>query len=205
MATTSADPSHSKGAATRERILSQALRLAGVVGLAGLTIGELATQLGLSKSGLFAHFKSKENLQLMVLDAAAEHFAARVFRPALKAPRGEPRIHALFENWLRWTSSRELPGGCIFLAGAAEWDDQEGPVRDRLVEWFEKLNQSLARAASIAVEEGHFPKDLDTAQFAYDLHAIVLKYHLQARLLRSPDALSRAGDAYHRLLAATRV
>jgi AcrR family transcriptional regulator len=120
----------SKGSATRGRILSRALELASQLGLEGLTIGELATDLGMSKSGLFAHFRSKERLQLAVLELAAEGFTSRVFRPALKRPRGEPRLRAIFENWLAWVSS-DRQGGCIFLAGAMEYDDRGGPLLSR--------------------------------------------------------------------------
>ncbi|HWO11575.1 MAG TPA: TetR/AcrR family transcriptional regulator, partial [Polyangiaceae bacterium] len=124
----------SKGEATRARIVQRALELAARVGLEGISIGELAQDLGLSKSGLFAHFGSKEQLQLDVLDLAAELFRASVFDPALRAQRGEAKVVRLFENLLAWVHDRGQPGGCIFLAGAFEWDDVPGPVRQRVVE-----------------------------------------------------------------------
>lgn len=192
--------SASKGEETHARIVERARTLASTVGLGGLTIGALAADLGLSKSGLFAHFKSKEKLQLDVLDAAAEHFRVEVFVPAVKKPRGVPRMESIFDNWLRWVRSKELPGGCIFLAGALEWDDREGPVRDKLTLWFQALHLGLARAAEIAIKEGHLRPDLDVSQFASEWHAIVIKYHLDARLLRDKRALSHARSAFERLL-----
>lgn len=190
----------SKGEETHARIVERARILASQIGLEGLTIGALAADLGLSKSGLFAHFKSKEKLQLDVLDAAAEHFRREVFVPALGKPRGEPRIFAIFENWLAWALSGDLPGGCIFLAGALEWDDREGPVRDKLSLWFRALQFGLIKAAELAVSEGHFRSDLDRAQFASEWHATVIKYHLDARLLRDKRALDHARSAFERLI-----
>jgi AcrR family transcriptional regulator len=193
----------SKGEATRARIIQRALELATRVGLEGLSIGDLAQDLGLSKSGLFAHFGSKEQLQLDVLDAAAELFRAVVFDP-VRGAVGQARLVALFENMLKWVQARDLPGGCIFMAGAFEWDDAQGPVRQRMVEWFEKLNGSITRAVASAVEHGEFRADLDVELLAYELHSIALKYHLEARLLRSKKALALARRAFQRLLAEAR-
>jgi AcrR family transcriptional regulator len=194
----------SKGEATRARIIQRALELATRVGLEGLSIGDLAQDLGLSKSGLFAHFGSKEQLQLDVLDAAAELFRAVVFDPVMRGAVGQARLVALFENILKWVQARDLPGGCIFMAGAFEWDDAQGPVRQRMVEWFEKLNGSITRTVAAAVEQGEFRADLDAELFAYELHSISLKYHLEARLLRSKKALTLARRAFQRLLADAR-
>lgn len=189
-----------KGEETHARIVERARILASTLGLEGLTIGALAADLGLSKSGLFAHFKSKEKLQLDVLDAAADHFRTEVFVPALKKPRGVPRMEAIFENWLSWVRSKDLPGGCIFLAGALEWDDREGPIRDKLTLWFQALHFGLGRAVDLAVAEGHLCPDVDVSQFASDWHAIVIKYHLDARLLRDKRAITHARTAFDRLL-----
>src|SRR5512140_581658 len=132
-----------KGAQTREAILDHGLRLASELGLEGLTIGRLAEALELSKSGLFAHFGSKEALQVAVLDRAGERFAEVVVRPALAAPRGEARLRALFERWLAWPREVALPGGCIFVQAASELDDRPGAARDRLAalerEWLETI------------------------------------------------------------------
>ncbi len=194
------DSTPSKGEDTKERIVAHGLRLASSMGLTGVTIGELASDLGLSKSGLFAHFKSKERLQLDILDAAAEHFRAKVFLPALCVPRGEARLRAVFENWLAWVSSEELPGGCVFLAGALEWDDREGAIRDRLVSWFQALEHGVTKACRLAVEEGHLACSTDPGQFAWTMHSIVMKYHLDARLLRDQRALTRARLAFERVM-----
>jgi AcrR family transcriptional regulator len=193
-----------KGEATRAAILERGVSLATEAGLDGLTIGRLATDLGLSKSGLFAHFKSKEALQIQVLDAAAERFVEEVVRPAVKKPRGEPRLAALFERWLAWTKSNSGPGGCVFVAAAAELDDRPGPVRDRLVAlqkgWLEVV-QTVYRTG---VEERHFRSDVDAEQFAYELYSVMLGFHHAERLLRDPRADSRANAAFDRLLSTVR-
>jgi AcrR family transcriptional regulator len=194
----------SKGQATRERIVEHALRVAGERGLEGLTIGELATDLGLSKSGLFAHFKSKERLQLAVLEAAADDFTRQVFGPALKEPRGLVRLRSILQHWLEWVHSSRLPGGCIFIAGAMEWDDREGPVRDALVHWFAELSAGLQKAVRLCIETGELRADTDPAAIAYELHGIALKFHLEQRLLRSPKAFERTNHAFERLLDSAR-
>lgn len=194
----------SKGEATRSRIIARALELAGSVGLGGISIGDLAQDLGLSKSGLFAHFGSKEQLQLDVLDVAAEAFRADVFDPAQRASRGAANLRLLFENVLEWSHSRKASGGCVFLAGAFEWDDVQGPVRQRLVEWTGKFNTALTRAAAAAVEQGELRADLDVELFGYELHGILMKYHVEARLMRSRKALALARRAFERLLADAR-
>lgn len=192
-----------RGAETKERIVDQAVRLASRDGLDGLSIGGLATELGLSKSGLFAHFGSKEELQLQVLQAAVERFKEVVVRPGLAAPRGEPRIRAFFERWLDWDAGA-MPGGCILVAAEVEFDDRPGPQREFLVgakrDWFD----TLAKAARLAVEEGHFRPDLDPRQFAFELYGIILGYHNAKRLLQDPQAPRRARAAYDRLVASVR-
>jgi AcrR family transcriptional regulator len=194
----------SKGEATRARIVQRALELTTSVGFEGLSIGDLAADLGLSKSGLFAHFGSKEQLQLDVLDAAAESFKAAVFDPVPRGTAGDARVVALFDNMLEWIQSREMPGGCIFMAGAFEWDDAQGPVRQRLVEWHEKFKLGIVRSVSIAVEQRLFRADLDAELFAHELHGILLEYHLEARLMRNKKALSFARRAFQRLLVDAR-
>ncbi len=174
--------------------------LASLAGLGGLTIGALAEHTGLSKSGLFAHFGSKATLQIETLKAAAERFLAAVVRPALSEPRGEPRVRALFERWLAWSSTAGAPGGCVFVAASVELDDREGPVRDYLVEaqagWFD----IIARTARLGVESGNFRADLDVRLFAHELQSLFLGYHFARRLLRHPDAEARARAAFERLL-----
>lgn len=194
----------SKGEATRARIVQRALELTTSVGFEGLSIGDLASDLGLSKSGLFSHFGSKEQLQLDVLDAAAESFKAAVFDTVPRSAAGDARVVALFENTLDWIQSRDMPGGCVFMAGAFEWDDAQGPVRQRLVEWHEKFKLGLVRAVSIGIEQRLFRADLDAELFSHELHGILLEYHLEARLMRNKKALSFARRAFQRLLADAR-
>ncbi len=193
-----------KGEETRQRIVDHAITLASTHGIGGVTIGALADALDLSKSGLFAHFRSKEALQIAVLEAAAERFTQFVVVPALKAHRGEPRVRALFERWLLWGDQDVLPGGCVFFAATGELDDRPGPVRDVLVQAQRDLLGTLAHAARIAVEEGHFRPDLDLEQFAFELDAIVLGYHHCSRLMRNPAARDRARAAFERLVASAR-
>ena len=190
----------SKGEETRGRILDRAFRLATRDGLDGVSIGALASDLGLSKSGLFAHFGSKEDLQVEVLRVAASKFEEAVLRPAFKAPRGLPRIKKIMENWLRWTTDPALPGGCLFMAAATELDDREGRPRDFLVTSQKQLMASLAKAAQIAIAEGHFRSDLDCEQFAFEFDAIVFAFNHARRLLRDPQAEARARHAFRRLI-----
>src|SRR5688572_12116590 len=160
----------SKGSETRERILDQAYRLAARDGLEGLSLSTLATEIGMSKSGLFAHFKSKESLQIELLKQAEAHFEASVWAAALKAPRGEPRIKKLFELWLAWADSPELPGGCLFMAASIELDDHAGAPRDLLVKEQKRNLGSVAKAARLAIEAGHFDAKLDCDQFAFEMN-----------------------------------
>jgi AcrR family transcriptional regulator len=192
----------SKGEMTRQAIVDRATRVASRVGLGGLTIGSLAADTGLSKSGLFAHFNSKESLQLQVLEHARSRFVDLVVRPALKAPRGEPRVRALFDRWLAWCG--DLPGGCVFVAAASELDDQPGPVRDQLAanqrDWLETVT-TVFRGG---VTEGQFRADADPEQFAHDLYGVILAYHHASRLLRDGKAEERARRALDRLIDAAR-
>lgn len=194
----------SKGTKTRTSILTHATELASQVGLSGLTIGSLAEELELSKSGLFAHFRSKEALQVQVLEHAAADFAQRVVIPSLKEPRGEPRLRALFERWLAWGLDSGLPGGCVFVAAASELDDRPGPARDRLValqrEWFAVLSLSVRKG----IESGVFDRKCDPDQFAQDLYGIMLGCHHQSRLMKDPQAEARARRAFDALLDAAR-
>jgi AcrR family transcriptional regulator len=194
----------SKGDDTRERILDRAFRVATRDGLEGLSIGMLAGELGMSKSGLFAHFGSKEDLQIEVLRAAARRFEDFVWRPALKVARGEARLRKVLERWLLWVNEPSMPGGCIFVAAAAELDDKDGRPRDFLVGEQKKLCAALAKAAHLGVEEGQFRRDLDCDQLAFDAYSLVFGYTFQRRLLRDPKAEVRARRAIDRLLASAR-
>jgi AcrR family transcriptional regulator len=193
----------SKGDDTREAILDEAIGLASRVGLHGLTIGSLAAQSRLSKSGLFAHFRSKESLQIQVLDHAAAMFVDAVVRPALAAPRGERRVRELFERWLAWCGA-DLPAGCIFIVATSEFDDEPGPVRDRVVRVQRDWMDTIATVFRTGITEGQFRADADPDQFAHELYGIVLAYHHARRLLRDPQAERRARSALERLLDAAR-
>lgn len=193
-----------KGEETRTAILERAAGLASQVGLEGLTIGRLAEELDLSKSGLFAHFHSKEALQVQTLRFAAQVFIDRVIRPALKAPRGEPRLRALFKGWLSWARADLMKGGCVFVAAATELDDREGPARAELVKQQRDWLETIATVARTAVREGHFRKGLDVEQLAHDLNGVMLAYHHARRLLRDPQAEVRARNAFEAVVAAAR-
>ena len=194
----------SRGEVTRQMILERALSLASELGLEGVTIGHLASDLSLSKSGLFAHFQSKEALQLQVLDFAALRFVEIVIRPAMASPAGERRIRTMFDSWLAWPRQEALPGGCFFVAAATELDDRPGTLRDRLVELQVRWLGVLAESARQAVAEGEFQPEIDGEQFAHDVYGIMLAYHHAARLLRDPKAQVRARAAFESLLAASR-
>lgn len=191
-----------KGEETRQAILARAFELANVIGVAGLSIGHLAEATGLSKSGLFAHFGSKEALEVAVVDEAARQFVQAVMVPALRQPRGEPRVRALFERWLDWGAR---PGGCFFVGATAELDDRPGPPRDRLVQVSKDWIDALATAARIAVTEGHFRDETDPDQFAFELYGLMLASHTYARFLRDDDALVRTRKAFDRLVGSARV
>jgi AcrR family transcriptional regulator len=191
----------SKGEETRERIVDRAWRMAGRDGLSGLSIGKLASELGLSKSGLFAHFGSKEELEVEVLKAAADRFTEQVMRPALQAPRGVARLRKMFKNWLSWVNDPAQPGGCLFLAAGAELDDSPGPQRDFLVAAQSGLRATLAKAARLAVEAGELRRDLDCDQFAFEMQGVVMAYHHSRRLLRDPKAEQHVKAAFERLLS----
>ncbi|MBI1904850.1 MAG: TetR/AcrR family transcriptional regulator [Rhodocyclales bacterium] len=191
-----------KGKQTRSAILDAALLQASETGFESLTIGSLAERSGLSKSGLFAHFGSREELQIAAIEAAAQRFAETVFMPALKAPRGLPRIRALFENWMSWSRRVGLQHGCPMLAAAVEFDDRPGPVRDTVAGHYERLERELERAVSLAIEQGHFRPDVDAGQFVFEMTGILFSSHHRGRLLRRPDATTRARDAFERLVTA---
>jgi AcrR family transcriptional regulator len=192
-----------KGQLTRHAVLDQAARTASEVGLRGVTIGSLADLTHMSKSGLFAHFGSKESLQLATVQHARDQFVNLVIRPALAAPRGEPRVRALFENWLDWDTN-VLPGGCLFVAAAVEFDDEPGAVRDELVRNQVDLDETIARVFRGGISERVFRDDADPEQFAFQMHGILLAFHQHSRLLGDPLAAERARRALNALLDAAR-
>lgn len=194
----------SKGELTRQRIVEHAAALASRLGLEGLSIGSLADDLGISKSGLFAHFRSMEALQLQVLEHAAARFSEAVSKPALSAPRGEPRVRAIFDRWRRWPKVSSMEGGCFFVSAAAELDDRPGPARDLLVRLQKDWLDVIANVVRTAIAEGHFRKDVDPEQFAYELYGLMLGYHHAVRLLRDPKADARAEKAFEDLVVHAR-
>jgi AcrR family transcriptional regulator len=195
----------SKGERTRAQVLDHAIELASRDGLEGLTIGTLAARAGLSKSGLYAHFGSKEQLQLEVLQEAVDRFRAAVIAPAVAARGGEPRVHALFDRWLAWGTDSGMPGGCLITSAASELDDRPGPPRELLARMLQEWIEFLGAGASSAIAKGHFRADLDPKQFAYDLYAIFLAFHLAHRMMRDQEAEPRARKAFERLLSSARV
>lgn len=192
-------PSPTKGATTREVILARSYSLAAATGLEGLTIGGLAAQVGMSKSGVFAHFGSREELQLATLDLAGERFIGHVLAPALRERRGLPRLHAIMANWFDWMRHEE-DGGCLFLAAASEYDDRPGPILDRLLQHEADWRDQLARAAQLTIESGEFEASADPALVAFELYAIALAVHHHAGLTGYAEAAMRGTQALERLL-----
>jgi AcrR family transcriptional regulator len=180
-----------KGARTRASILDRAVDLASVEGLEGLTIGRLATELRMSKSGLFAHFGSKQELQLATVAAAAERFKWRVIDPALERPDGAPRLRAMAERYLE--QLRDYSGGCFWAATAAEYDDRPGPVRDAIAASLDAWLRELERQAGIAGVEG-------PERFAFELFSLVMGANSRFRLSGDPEVFAYAREAIDRLL-----
>jgi AcrR family transcriptional regulator len=187
-----------KGEVTKTAILDAALHMAAVDGLEGITIGELAERLAMSKSGVFARFGSREQLQLDVLLAYEEKFVDAVLRPALTQPRGLPRLRAIMHNWLEH-SAQEAQTGCIWISGASEFDDKPGQVRDLLVLMVQRWHNELARAIGLACSEQHLTARLDTEQLVFELYGLNLVVHHHGRLLRNTQALARARESLERL------
>lgn len=197
-ASPSSRPLH-KGQQTRAAILDAALTLASHMGLEGLSIGALAEVTGMSKSGVFAHFGSREELQISVIREYHARFEEEVFFPAIREPRGLPRLRALFERWVRRVSV-ELDSGCIYISGAVEFDDRPGPVRDALVEMVRTWHAALERAIRGAIDEGHLRVDSDAAQMLFEIHGLILALHHDARFLRNDGTLERARIGFERVV-----
>ena len=188
-----------KGATTREAIVKQALDRAVQVGLSGLSLGPLADDLSLSKSGLFAHFKSKEILQLAVLQEAIDRFTVRVVEPGLKTPRGRARMEALMHRWFDWIEGEPGMRGCLFSVAAQEYDDRPGAIRDLLVGSQMWWQETLARVAVDLPTGGPMPADM-CQQVAFEVSGSVLAFQQQTKLFKSPDARARAEAAVSRIL-----
>jgi len=189
-----------KGQQTRATILDAALGLASHMGLEGLSIGALADVAQMSKSGVFAHFGSREELQISVIREYHTRFEEEVFFPAMKEPRGLPRLRSLFERWVRRVSVK-IDSGCIYISGAVEFDDRPGPVRDALASMVVAWHAALSRAIALAVEAGHLQKGTDPNQVLFELHGLILALHHDARFLRSPGALDRARLGFEHVIS----
>ncbi len=192
-----------KGEETRAQILDAAVQMASEGGFEALTIGSLAERTGLSKSGLFAHFGSKLELQIATLDEAARRFTEAVFLPALKVPRGLPRLQALFEGWVDWRDRASLKG-CPLNAASEEYNHQPGPMREAVIERQRLLERELAKAAQMAVDAGELAAGTDTAQVAFEMVGIVLSYYRCEHIMGHDVARGRALTAYRRLIDAAR-
>lgn len=188
-----------KGQQTRAAILDAALGLASHMGLEGLSIGALAEVTQMSKSGVFAHFGSREELQISVIREYHQRFEDEVFYPALQQPRGLPRLRALYENWVRRVSV-EIDSGCIYISGAVEFDDRPGPVRDALASMVRAWHAALSKSIRQAIAERHLLPHTEVAQLLFELHGLILALHHDARFLRTPGALERARLGFDRIL-----
>jgi len=186
-----------KRTVTRELILDHAYALARRDGLEGLSIGSLAADVGMSKSGVFAHFGSREDLLLAVLDAGAQRFTEAVLRPALRQPRGLPRLRAIVQRWFEWSSQHVE--GCVLLSAASEYDGRDGAMHDGVVNQQSQWRAALAKAAGQAIEAGHFRADADPEQIAFEVYALILGLHHDAGLFGFEPASQRADAAFERL------
>jgi len=190
-----------KGEQTRSAIVAAACELAARAGLEGLTIGALAERMQMSKSGVFAHFGSREDLQIAVLKAYEQHFVEEVLVPGLSAPRGLPRLRAIFALWLDRTAV-DAASACIWISGASEYDDRPGPVRDELVRMVLSWQRELMRAIQQSIETGELRADADPGDLVFDLYGVILILHHDARLMGRADSVTRARRAFDRLIAA---
>jgi len=187
-----------KGRGTKSTIIETGLEMSSQLGLECVTIGNLAKELQMSKSGLFAHFQSKENLQIEILEYAAEDFSEFVIRPALKVERGIPRIRDLVKRWIEWGD--KLTGGCIFVSAGMEYSDRPGKVRDALMRQQKEWLDSLRRIAQSAIKAGDFREDIDCEQFAFDLYSLLLGFHYYYKLLNDTKTRKRLEVAFEKLL-----
>jgi AcrR family transcriptional regulator len=189
-----------KGQQTKAAIVDAALGLATQIGVEGLSIGALAEVTQMSKSGVFAHFGSREELQISVIRQYHARFEHEVFYPALQQPRGLPRLRAMFANWMQRTSV-EIDSGCIFISGAVEFDDRAGPVRDALASSIMAWHSAMERAIVSAREEGHLRDDISEQQMLFEIHGLILALHFEARFLKTPGSIARANAGFDNVLS----
>jgi AcrR family transcriptional regulator len=184
-----------QGERTRKAILETAVHIASAEGLEGLTIGRLALELSMSKSGLFAHFGSKEELQVATVEAAREIFIREVIKPAFEASQGLVRLWKLCDIWLAYVQSGVFRGGCFFAAVAAEFDSRPGPVRDRIAEIMKEWLSTLRNAIVEAQAAGHLDKAIDATQLAFEFNSLELGANWAFQLYNDPSAFKRAREA----------
>ena len=189
-----------KGRQTKAAIVDTALGLAAQIGLEGLSIGAVSDAMQMSKSGVFAHFGSREELQLSVVREYFRRFDEEVFKPVLQEPKGLPRVRALFANWMQRVAV-ELKSGCIFISGAVEFDDRLGPVRDALASSVQTWMGAMRRSVVLAREAGHLRADADEHQIVFEIHGLILALHYEKRFLKTPGSLERALFAFDEILA----
>jgi AcrR family transcriptional regulator len=192
-------PALSKGEETRAAILDLAVQQSATLGFDALTIGSLATQTGMSKSGLFAHFGSKEELQLATLDEVVRRFTETAYIPSLAAPIGEQRLSLLFENWLLWTQRSGLRA-CPMMTAMGEFDDQPGPMRDAVIAQMRRLDREIAANVQTAIESGEFSGAIPPEQFVFELFGIIAASYRSRGLYHDPDLGIRAMSAFRRLI-----
>ena len=188
-----------KGELTRAAILDVALDLASRDGLEGLTIGLLADKMNMSKSGVFAHFGSREDLQLEVLKLYHHRFEQEVFFPSVKEPRGIARLRAMYARWVKRVSV-EVASGCIYISGAVEYDDRPGPIREELMAMVGAWQAALLRCVQQCIEVGDLKAGSDAQQMVYEMYGLILALHHDARFLRIPGSLERAATGFERLI-----
>jgi AcrR family transcriptional regulator len=188
-----------KGQQTKAAIVDAALGLATQIGLEGLSIGALAEVTQMSKSGVFAHFGSREELQISVIREYHNRFEEEVFYPAMQQPRGLPRLRAMFANWMKRTSV-EIDSGCIYISGAVEFDDRPGPVRDALASSVQTWHAAMKRSITMAKEERHLDADTDEEQMLFEIHGLILALHYEARFLKNPGSIARANAGFENIL-----
>jgi AcrR family transcriptional regulator len=191
--------SQQKGQQTKAAIVDAALGLATQIGLEGLSIGALAEVTQMSKSGVFAHFGSREELQISVVREYHTRFEEEVFYPALQAPRGLPRVRALFDNWMKRTSV-EIDSGCIYISGAVEFDDRPGPVRDAIASSVKTWLAAMHRSVTNAQQEGHLDAKANAEQILFEIHGLILALHYEARFLKTPGSMQRAVHGFENIL-----
>ncbi len=198
MSASSAKPP-SKAEQTKSHVIDAALRLASQIGLEGLSIGALAEVTQMSKSGVFAHFGSREELQISVVREYFSRFERDVFVPSLAAQRGLPRLRALFAHWMVQVA-HEIQSGCIFISGAVEFDDRSGPVRDALEQSMKTWLTAVRRSVALAIEAGHLSKEVDPKQVVFEIHGLILALHYEAKFMKSPKSMERAKTGFENLI-----